>query len=55
MFILADFSCIPWGVDSEMEFLNISLKKDFSLLLNAIHSPPILLAYFKENHTYLWF
>jgi hypothetical protein len=37
----------------EMEFLDINLTKDSSLLLHAIHSP--FMADFKENHTLLWF
>jgi hypothetical protein len=36
----------------EMEFLDIILTKDSSLLLHAIHSP-FLLADFKENYTLL--
>ncbi len=38
----------------EMEFLDMNLTKDWSLLLHAIHSPfywPI----FKEIHSLLWF
>ncbi len=39
---------------SEIEFLDINLTKDSSLLLHAIHSP-FYLANFKENPTLLWF
>ncbi len=39
---------------SEIEFLDINLTKDSSLLLHAIHSP-FYLANFKENHTLRWF
>ncbi len=39
---------------AEMEFLDINLTKDLSLLLHAIRSP-LLQADFKENHTILWF
>ncbi len=40
---------------AEMEFVDISLTNDSSLLLHAIHS--LLLADFKENYIYtlLWF
>jgi hypothetical protein len=37
----------------EMEFLDIYLTKDSSLLVHAIHSP--FYSGFKENHTLLWF
>jgi hypothetical protein len=39
----------------EVEFLDINLTKDSSLLLHAIHSPFLLLADFTENHTLLGF
>jgi hypothetical protein len=37
----------------EMEFLDITLKKDSSLLLHAIQGS-LLLADLKENHTLFW-
>jgi hypothetical protein len=39
---------------TEMEFLDINLTKDSSLLLHAIHSP-FYWRIFRENHTILWF
>ncbi len=39
-----------------MEFLDISVTKDSSLLLYAVkYSQSLLLADFTENHTLLWF
>jgi hypothetical protein len=37
-----------------MEFLDVNLKEDSSLLLHC-NSQSLLLADFKENHTLLWF
>jgi hypothetical protein len=39
------------GLQHELEFLDINLKKDSSFSLNVIHSP--FLDYI-ENHTLLW-
>ncbi len=44
------------GPDTEMEFIDISLTKDLSLLLHAIHtSQSFYWQIFKENLTPLWF